>query len=253
MSVFDTPQDHINWAKSRLEIAEALFRRYAQSDAFANVTEFDANTGEELRIIRLVTPLPPDITGLLRNALVDTKHSFDQSLFAAARATGGVRFDKNYPWANTFFGVKGIIEKRQRQKNSALPQFIVDEIFRQEPHGTGPGFSGGNDLIRDLAKMVNDKHSIGFRVTASITAFSARNMSFSGTGSLISGWDPVKQQMELARMQPGSSFSYQDCTVSSDVFFKRAGNIGKVPALSAAREFVNRAQIVLEGFKAVCT
>ncbi len=252
MSVFDTPQQQIDWAKSRIENAEALFRGYEQSDPFANLTEVDPSTGEELRIIRLVNPLPPDITGLLGNAIVDTKHSFDQSLFAAAKATGSTSFSKNYPWADTYNGVKGIVDKRQQNRDSKLPQNIVDEIFRQEPHGTEPGRSGGNDFIRDFAKMANDKHTIGFRVKASVTRYTVESLSISGgAGKFYSKWDQEKEELVLARMQPGTKFNYQDVTVSLNVFFKRTINIWNIDAFTAAKIFADHAQDVLNGFKAV--
>jgi hypothetical protein len=129
----------------------------------------------------------------------------------------------------------------------------VDEIFRQKPYGTGPNLPGGDDLVREVAKMANDKHTIGFKVAAALTGMRVGAMTFSGSGSLIHNGDPVKKEMILARMTPGSKFSYQDCTVSANIFFKRTGKIGQVSAFTAAREFVDRVQFVLESFKAACT
>ena len=249
---FDTPQEHIDWAKTCIATAESSFAAYVQNNAFSNVTEFDPKTGEKIIKVKLANPVPQMVSGTVRGALLDIKHSFDQSLFAAARIAGCARFDKNYPWAETFFGTKGIIDKRQRKPESALPQFLVDEIFRQQPYGTRPGFSGGDNLIRDMARLVNDKHSIGFKVTASVTGMHIGKMTMSGGGSFFHGWDPVKEELIIAKLMPGGEISYQDCAMSADIFFKRAGDIGKVPVFAAAKIFADRAQFVLDGFKSAC-
>jgi hypothetical protein len=223
-----------------------------KNDAFIEATEFDAETGENVRKLKLIKPIPLDVSGFLRSAFLDIKHSFDQSLFAAAQSAGCARFRKNYPWANTPDGVKGIIESRQTDKHSALPGFLIDEVLRQEPYATGEGFAGGNDLIREIAKMVNDKHTVGFRVSASVSRTIMRNVSIRGpVSSPMSGWDPVKEELVLARMKPGSSFSYQECSLSVQILFKSAGDIGKVSAIPAAKQFADRAQVALNGFKAL--
>jgi hypothetical protein len=251
MSHFDVPQEAVNWAKTCICLAEEGVKSYLQKQAFASVVELDPETGQQLTKIKLVSPLPIDVAGFLRNALVDTKHSFDQSLFAAAQTVGCVRFDKNYPWSQSIKGLKTIMEKRQRDRKAALPQIIVDEIFRQQPYATGEALSSGHDLIREIAHMVNNKHTIGFRAAASIESVTMTSVMIGG-GSVFSNWDPVKEEMVLARTDPGSSFSYENCAVSTDVFFKRAGKIGEVSAVFAAKQFVDRAQIVLDGFKAAC-
>jgi hypothetical protein len=184
-NIFNTPQETIDWAKSRIAEAETSFCTYVQTSAFENITEFDERTCEVIKKIKLIRPIPREVTGNLTNALVDLKHSFDQSLFAVAQAFGCKDFDKNYPWADTLSGVKGIIDKRQRNKSTALPQTIIDEIFRQEPHGSGSTFNGVNNLIREVAKMVNDKHSIGFKVSASIVAMQMSDVHMSGSGSFF--------------------------------------------------------------------
>ncbi|WP_408586570.1 hypothetical protein [Novosphingobium sp.] len=253
MTGFETPQEHIDWAKTRIDAAEEAFARYAQDGAITPVTEFDAEAGERVFKIRLVKALPMEITGPLRNALLDIKHSFDQSLFAAAQSHRCFRFAQNYPWADSLAGVEGIIDKRQSKPKSALPQVIIDEITRQKPHEAGPRLAGGEYLIREVAKLANDKHTIGFRTNVSLTGMKFSNAMFSGSGSFLSPWDPEKQEMVIARLEPGGHFSYDDCTFGMDIFFDRAGDVGKIPVLVAARLFADHAQHVLEGFKAICT
>ena len=178
--LFETPQESIDWAKTCLENAEREFRAYVQNGALANVTEFDRQTREQVRKIKRVKPIPQSVTGFIRTALVDTKHSFDQSLFACAHAAGCLRFSKTYPWADTPKGLNGIIDRRNRDKDAALPPFIVDEIRRQEPYATGEGYPGGNDLVREVAKMANDQahHRLQSRTFHSNLQFEQRNLQW---------------------------------------------------------------------------
>ena len=251
MSAFQTPQNSIDWARSRIQAAYDSFSAYGKGDAFAFVIEDDIETGDKLHKFRIVQPLPPDVEGFCRNALTDIKHSFDQSLFAAARAMGFVRFKETYPWADSPTGLNRIIEARQRKEKARLPQVLIDEILRHEPYATGPDFIGGNDFIREIAKMVNDKHTIGFAVVPSATS---ALVNFSGVSPfvLFEPWDPVKQELVISRVMPGGSIRYDDPTVTTNIRFQRAGRLGKVSVFDAAWGFADRAQFVLEGFKAVC-
>jgi len=252
LEAFETPQKAINWARSNIEAARQTFVAYAQNNPLAFVIEEDPETGDKIHKFKLVKQMPDEIEHLCRNAIVDLKHSFDQSLSAAARTLNFVRFDKNYPWADSVVGLKRIIDQRQTKKDGALPQILIDEIYRQKPYSTAPGLATGNNLIREIAKMANDKHTIGIEVTANVASYIVSNLTAAGPSELFRGWDPVKQELIFAIVKPGGSISYNKPQIAANICFKRAGDIGKIGVFDAAEAFADRAQAVLDGFKAVC-
>jgi hypothetical protein len=253
MSHFNAPQKSIDWAKECIDRGRLEFGKYVNNDAFSLVIEDDVETGEKVTKIALVKDIPASVEGLFRNALVDLKHSFDQSLFAAAQSMSCIRFDRSYPWADSLIGLSAIIKTRQKDAKTRLPDVIINEIFRQEPHSTRPTFIGGNDFIRDIAKLVNDKHTIGFDIAASVETLVLKNFTTNGPSSLAGKWDSIKKEIEICRVGIGGSVSHDHPSITSNIFFKRTGNIGKVPVPVAAMEFADKAQFVLDGFKVACT
>lgn len=254
---FDVPQKAINWAVECLGKAWDDFVVYLQNGGFAFVTEKEAETGDEVRKFRQEKPIPDSVEGYLRNALVDIKHSFDQSLFAAVSTVRKVPYKGNYPWADTPNGVTGILTKRQEKENTWLPQILIDEIWRQQPYATGATYAGGNDLIREIANVVNDKHTVGFRAAAAITqsmipvVFSKAPMK--GSVSFFERWNPVKKEMVISRKSgEGGSISNYNPQVKVDVFLEATGEIGAISVHIVVNSFAQRAQLVLEGFKRVC-
>lgn len=249
MSAFDEVREQIDWAKMCLDAANVEITDYIQNNAFAVLEETDPHTGEHVRKVKLVNPIPISIKGRLRNAILDLRHSFDMSLHAAATTCGVSRFDKNFPWADSPTGVRTIIDSWQRKVKTRLPEVIVNEIFRQEPHSTGEGFAGGNDLVREIAKMANNKHSIGITASAQVASVHVKArltnvMSFTS----MEPWDPVKKELVISR-HIGSA-SYDDPAVTGNVFFKRVGRLGMRPAFPTSMVFYNRAKLCLEGFEA---
>lgn len=251
MNHFDVPQKTITWARVCIDLGREAIRRYFEDKPFTLVIEDDPNSGEKITKIILSVGPTPEIEGHFTNALVGLKHSFDQSLFAAAQATKCLGFDKTYPWADTRAGCEAIIQKRQMKLKTRLPQPIIDEVLRQKPYSTGPGSSSREYLVREIAKMANDKHTIGFTTAASITQLQTSNLITTGGLSFGYPWDPVKKEMIISRVAVGSAASYNNPTISANVFFERRGMIGEVPVIDAATYFADAAQAALDGFKAV--
>ncbi|MDT7535638.1 hypothetical protein OVY48_19740 [Sphingobium sp. SA2] len=251
MTAFDEVREQIHWAETCIEHARAKITAYIQNDAFAAEIKVDAETGEYVHKIKLIRPVPIFIKGNLRNAMVDLKHAFDMALHAAARTLGASSFDSNYPWADTPHGLCAIIEKRQSKPNTRLPEILVHEIRRQEPYGTGKGYPGGNDLIRQVAKMANDKHSIGIVAAAQVQSVSFKTIRINkGEIDLVKAWNPVKKEIEIARFH--GDIIYDNPKMTGNVFFERVGSLGIRPAIETATNFCNGAKACLEGFEAVC-
>lgn len=252
MMAFDEVREQIDWAETRINEADSEIAAYIQHHAFTFLEEVNAETGERQRKIKLAKPVPMSIKGHLRNAIVDLKHAFDMALNAAASELGSKRFEKTFPWANSPTGVKAIVDSWQRKAKSRSPQILVDEVWRQEPYSTGESFSGGDDLTREVAKMANNKHSIGITASAQIASISFTNVTVESTGGPIEifrSWDPKKQELLLARYT--GTISHDDPQVTGNVFFERVGGLGALPAIPTAKTFLQRAKLSVEGFEAI--
>ena len=258
MDAFETPQKSIDWALKCLENGARASKWYLDNKAFTHVVEEDL-VGTRTAKLKMVSNPSPEIEGNFTNAFVSIKHSFDQSLFAAAQVVGCHRFDKPYPWADSYVGLKGIIDKRQRKPDTTLPDILIDEIWRQEPYATRPGFSGGNDLVREIAKVSNDKHTIGFTVGAKVVSMTIppgsflRSDTIGARASFDFSWDSIKKELIISVATKGASAVYDNAAISCDIFLERAGDIGKIPVFILITDFAKKAQVVLDGFKAVCT
>lgn len=251
MSAFNEVREQINWAETRIEAARIEIARYIGTEAFRFVQDVDTKTGEQVRKIVLVKDVPMSIKGQLRNAVVDLKHAFDMSLHAAATSFRVCRFDKNFPWAETPSGVRAKIASWQRDHKSCLPDPIIDEIWRQEPYGTGQGYSGGEDLTREVAKMANNKHSIGIGATAQIQTVSFTNIEVINAQSftLMEAWNPKKKELVLSRHI--GLVRYDDPAVTGNVVFERVGRLGPLPAVPTAMAFLERAKLCVDGFESL--
>jgi hypothetical protein len=128
---------------------------------------------------------------------VNIRHSFDQVTYAACvRVAGPRRKDVTFPWANS----PRDLDIRMEGKN--IPHEIRDVFRGQQPYPTSDSHSGGNDLIRSLAKVANDKHTVGFSLSAQ-TSFT-RGPAFVGgivQQRTVGGfpWDPVKNEKVVAK------------------------------------------------------
>ncbi|WAC22908.1 hypothetical protein [Blastomonas sp. SL216] len=252
MITFDSVQQEIEWARSNLNRAGILLDQYVESQPFSLVIEDDAETGGKIHKIKRMVDPPTEIGHLIRNSILDLKHSFDRSLHVAAFTAGREDFNKNYPWSENVAGLKAILRSRQSKNSTSLPLNIIKEIFRQKPYSGEKMPISSRYLVREMAQMANNKHSIGFEFVARpsgtmISGFMSYNASISfGT------WDAVNKESVFVRVWPGGHAAYGQTSISVDIFFKRDGPIGKVPASVALREFLKSAQMSLEGFQRVC-
>jgi hypothetical protein len=257
MDHFGKPKKSISWAMECLGKAQDELMSYIKAGGFEFVVENDEEKFVEIRKFRQAKPLPDSLEGYLRNAFVDLKHSFDQSLFAASRATGADRYSGNYPWADSDIGLTAILAKRQKKDSSKLSSSLLDEIWRQQPYSTGPINMTRNNLAREIARVVNDKHTIGFTPAAALrnayVPIVFMQAPANGVASMFEAWDPVKKEMVISRKTgEGGSISNYEPQVQIDIMLDVDGVLRDVPVQILVHEFAEHATFVLEGFEAVC-
>ncbi len=250
MSGFDAIQNEIDWARSCINRGNEAFDAYLKDKSFAFVVEIDPSSGEQIHKLKMMKPLPPEVSHYFRNALLDLKHSFDRSLHIAARTMGRTGFDRNYPWSDSIDGLEKILKTRQGKPRTSLPDGLLKEIRAQEPYSGPPATFGPKHLVREIANMANDKHSIGFQVSASVSSISV-NINATGMGIVNHGWDSVNNEMIVAKGAFDGKASYCNTDITVEVLFQRSGRIGQIPVAAALTEFANRAQACHEGFKRV--
>lgn len=94
---FNAPQQTIDWARESIRLGVEACAPYLQNDAFATVVEVDRETGDEVHKVILANPPTLAIKGYFSNAVTDLRHSFDQSLFAAAQVADALSSTRTFP------------------------------------------------------------------------------------------------------------------------------------------------------------
>lgn len=247
---FEKPEKAVNWGRNDLERGQREFLAYLNSDAFGFVTEMDSESGYNVLKFKQFKPISDDIERLLASALDHLRNSFDQAVFAACKAIEKPFKSLNYPWACNPTDLNKRLSGTKEKPT--FPPELWDEIRGQEPYFAGETYPGGNDLVRHVAKLVNDKHTIGFTVVANVASLTMTNVVASGRTSLLGRWDPMKKEIPIARAGVGGSVSYDNAEVAVHVAFDTTGAVADVPAYDAMLDFAEKAQLVLEGFKGAC-
>lgn len=242
---FKTPQKYIDRAKVNFDAADKAFIQYGKDGAFRFVVEDDPETGDQIHGLKQFKELPVEVEMGLSDALMNLRMAFDQAMYAACVAINRPpKGDINYPWANSPTDLK--------HRMSKIPEELKAEIIRQKPYPTGEGYSGGDDIIRNVAKLVNDKHTIGFEAMAVPSTMVTTNVSHLGPGGVFTPWDPEKKIAVVARVRRGGAVSYDEAMFKIDVRFKRSSLLGSYSAFTATDGFRQVAQFALNGLKAAC-
>lgn len=247
---FIVPRKHIQWARSRIQIGTQAFHSFASQGVFELVVETDPKNGDEVHKFKQVRALPHEVEMYLADALNHLRNSFDQSLYAACLAIERPVTTLNYPWANN----PPDLEARMAggKKKEAVPAELRDEIRRQQPYRTGQGYPGGNDLVRNVAALVNRKHDVGFAASPVVSAMAVNEITAMGGGSVSLGdWDPVTGEAVFARVGRGGWLEYDKPQIEVALNFKDASLSG-IPAFAAIRAFYKKAESSLTGFVFAC-
>ena len=85
---FDKPRQHLSWARQAIEEMDAAFVDFLESKPQATIVEHDPETGNEIHKVRLVKSFPDILSRRAHEALITTRHAFDQTLFAGNKIIG---------------------------------------------------------------------------------------------------------------------------------------------------------------------
>lgn len=239
---FDRPRQTLGFAKDAVDDFEASLRDFFQDDPFARLVELDPNTGYDIHKIKLVKPLPSVAIRRGTEAINNIKNAFDQATFAACAAIGKrPKKDIHFPWRCN----PTDLERRFEKKDAVIPPDLREIFRRHEPYPCGEGYAGGNDQIRELSQIANDKHTVGFDVQGCCPVY--RHPTITGKVSFFDlpspVWDPMKNEMVMLVISQGANVQH-DYQIAFNIIFSETQSLKSTPAVTALKMFLNKADEV---------
>jgi len=86
---------------------------------------------------------------------MNTREAWNQAVYAACVSIEKVPSKGNlhFPWRSS------PSDLNETLKRGPIPSEFWDVIRGEEPYPTGDGYTGGNDAIKEISKLANDKHT----------------------------------------------------------------------------------------------
>jgi hypothetical protein len=246
---FSAAQDSLDWAVEAItefaQECDAFFTR----DGVAELTAVPEADPEWTSLkIRLLAKIPSKLNRRASEALVNAKASLDQATRAARDLTTGVHKSMVYfPWSMTPIDLKRLLENRK------IHPELWDVFAKHEPYPTSALHSGGNDVRRAIAQMINDRHTVGLGANVEVDrAVSKRLINVSGQTEIPAlNWDRVANEAILLRYTGETTIGGNFMVYWSMAF---CGDHFPLPvkAVEAMSDFAGMAQSVIYDLKAKC-
>lgn len=254
LRAFEQPQKLVTRAKFAWSETDKILQAFFVPKNLHIVVEKELATGDFVKKIKMVNPLPDAVEGNLTDALNNVRNSFDQSIFAACLSIDKPIKDGHYPWAcdPTDLGRR---LKHVKTGKELVPNELWECIRSQQPYPTGGSYQGGDTGIRALAKLANSKHTVGINVGCTVGAVQIPSFTASqGEISVrIPRWDSVKNEVEVLRWRgTNPKFGREPSSTFYIVFDALTpGILRGQDAMYGLKIFANFAQRIIEEFRAV--
>lgn len=247
-SAFRPAKDSVSWAEDAINEFRELIRGLLTPEISEPVREIDPQTGETVDKLRLKSgQMPLPWRRKATEALTNTKHAFDQVTFAARNLTSGFRKKSIYfPWSNHPTDLKRLLEER------GINQRLWNVFEAHHPYPSGDTYAGGDNVIRTLAQMANDKHTVGLSIRPTFS-FVAVPMTGGAYAKMCNPprWDPVKNETEIVRWV-GTTISEGEYRLQYEVIFEDARFSEPVNAFDSLSAFAGKAKTVIEDLERRC-
>lgn len=160
---FHPAEESIDWAERATAELDGMIDDFFKHDVAEVIVETDSDTGDNVQKLKFKADIPKNFRRKATEALNNARHSFDQSVFHA-RNILGKRSAKgvNYPWSRDPTDLTVLLAAR------GIDQRLWDTVRAHEPYPTSNTYAGGDDVIRTLATIANNKHTVGLRVNGLI-------------------------------------------------------------------------------------
>lgn len=209
-------------------------------------TEQDEKTDEVLCKIQFVSPVPPRLNVVAKDAITNIRDLLDNAVYASIIASGVAITNKReikFP-----FGDKAPQVKKAIHQN--IHPDIADLLIRQHPEARTKNSLG---TLNHLANSQKHRWDIApFPILAG-------NQFKVGGGylAIVGGWNPVHEwdgsKCELTYLRLGrGSKGYANVDIPLSVSFNQPEEITTVPALQILRRFRDEANTIFMAIEAEC-
>ncbi|MFZ7092914.1 hypothetical protein ACOYQJ_17750 [Primorskyibacter sp. 2E233] len=243
----------LRWGNEAINEFDINCRSFFDNGPLREVRQKDLESGQIVVKVISTADIPDSAEKQAFYAIQCIKNSFDRATYAACIAFGAIltgNTSVNCPWADSAAGTEGILNGR----SSKFPPKLRPIIHALQPYGTGQGYTGGDDISRQLAKIANRKHTVDLTFLPNVSGFMLLKADFSTDGK--SGalqlrrprWDSMKNECEIMRL-PGDVYDVPEYRLGLDVVFDESGPIFEIPAVKALRHFAGKAKAFIQALE----
>jgi hypothetical protein len=249
---FGSPKSLIRHAREGIEDLKAQSSKILKSGGHKEVIDYDPQTGGKRYKIVFGGEIPSRLEYEVNNILNNLRHSLDQGLVAAVeRLTGNRSGTIYFPIRTTPDDLNGWIGGKDF---SVVPAELHPIIRAFEPYPRGTGYTGGNDLLAAISKIVGpNKHQVTVKAAINLGP-EFRADSIQGDGGihfmgLPPRWDMANNEMVLAVVADGCKFHY-DIKFQTYIAFGDAGPLLGHPVIPVLDNFAGIAERIVLGLEA---
>jgi hypothetical protein len=243
---FESPKELLNGAKERITDLEAACQAVCETRDYEIRTHIDPKTCEKVVRLRLKNRFPPKIRGLASNILKELRLSLDQAFCDAAIALGRSHAKGIYfPLARNPNDLEGEIRKKCVNVDRRIINYCL--LFK-------PYYGGDSDgVLWSMSNLAGSTHQhiigAGFQDT---TSFAEAVTHASGTKIIINKWNDLHNELEVARVSPGSLLQFKNnFTLRLDIVFGgRSHSLSYCPIVRSLRHLQGIVMSIVLGLEA---
>lgn len=238
--------DTLSWAKDAIDDLEADAHAFFKADIPVIREATNTVTGRTTVSVYFQARLPLTLQRRAIEALEHTKNSFDQILSGFHRARTGQSKRFNYPWA------QDSADLETRLKNKKFDLSVLSLIRSQAPYPKVEGRAGVSKIVRSLATLTNDKHSIGVKLKSRPDTWVYPK--FRCSGEIDIRMAPVPEDNRNREIELVSYANNVELEGDFEFYFWLGWDakepLNDVDVILSLREFHKFAKLVLDDFRA---
>jgi hypothetical protein len=240
---FADAKSKLAWANKRFADLQREVRNFGQLYPYKEIVEpHPDKPGHQVRKIRLIQALPPDIAHITAEIVNSLRSTLDVAGYAIALACGKSNPKSTaFPFAGSVDGMALTLGGRCKD----IPPQIQSLFFGFQP------YAGGDDLLWALNEICNtEKHKIVIPIGTG--AYPMAEYAH-GTGFMQIPsphvWNSEKNEMELITLGPGAQFDYEfDFTLF--VAFGQIKIVGHSELIDTLRKIGHKVDTILVAIEA---
>ena len=235
-------------ARSHLGEVRTAINDYLSTQPFRVEHDFDQATGEEIRRLRIETPIPPSIAAVVGDCIHNARAALDHLACDAVMRNGSPLLPQNqFPVANSVETLPQELERRLKGASAATIQFFC---------GLEPFRGATNELWRLHRLDIEDKHKLLLPSVATQPSFAMTTDLPEGSKFAITSLDMFPRKIlangdELYRFRVcnGEASALDANThLTFDIAFGQTEFTNGEPMLALLEQFIARVQRTLDAF-----